>query len=374
MKKLNVLQFICSTGFYGAERWVLALAKHLDPKLVSCDLAVTLEIENDLAIAKQFQFENSKVFQIAMKHKFDFKVVDKLVEIIKEREIDIIHTHGYKSDILGLWAAKKAGIKIVITPHGFSANIDFKLKAFIWLGCQTFRFADRVVPLSNQLMADVRKFGVKEHRLAYVQNGVDLSEVEAQKSLPINIPKYDPTEKRIGFIGQLIGRKQVKHILDIFDDLFERHSNIRLFLLGDGEARSELEAYASTLKSKTNIEFLGFRDDRMEWLQSFDLFAMTSVLEGIPRCLMETLAMGVPVAAYDISGVDQLIEHNETGLLAQLNDKDTLSKHWEELLFDKNKADFISKNAHDFVYKHYSAQRMAEEYTNIFQELLKVNS
>lgn len=370
MKKLNVLQFICSSGFYGAERWVLALAKYLNPQEVNCHLAVTIEGRDDgLKIVDEYNKLDGSVFKLPMKGRFDRKVVDRLVEVIKKNNIDVIHSHGYKSDILGLLAAKKAGIKIVITPHGFSSGIDFKLRLFIWLGCQTFRFADIVAPLSKALCEDVRGFGVKEERLVYVQNGVDLSEVEEQK-IKENSLKSIGDNKRIGFVGQMISRKNIKDILDIFESLAEKHPNITLSLLGDGESRPELEEHTQTLTHKDRIEFLGFRDDRLELLQSFDLFVMTSSLEGIPRCLMEATAMGIPVAAYNIAGIDQLIEHERTGLLAPFGDKELLSSYWETLLFDVNKAEKLSNAAYDFVNKNYSAQRMANEYVDIFDNLM----
>ncbi len=371
-KKLNILQFICPTGFYGAERWVLALANHLDPELTRCDLAVTLEDNSkDLEVVKQFNTPDGQCFEVPMAHKFDFKVVDRLVEIIKQREIDVIHTHGYKSDILGIWAARKAGIKVVVTPHGFENTSDIKLRLFIWLGCQSFRYADKVVPLSQQLMKDVRPYGIKPEKLEYIQNGVDLSEVERQKQCDIKVKDYDPNIKRIGFIGQMISRKNIKDILDIFENVASQHDNVRLYFLGDGESRPELEEYAKSLKHNAKIEFLGFRDDRLEWLQSFDLFVMTSTLEGIPRCVMETMAMGVPVAAYDIPGIDQLITNNETGLLSTLGDKASLEKQWQELLFDEGKAKKISEQAREYVYQHYSAQRMANEYMDLFNTMLQ---
>ncbi len=370
MKKLNVLQFICSTGFYGAERWVLALAKYLNPNEVNCHLAVTRESNNDLKIVDEFNKFGGSVFQLPMSNRFDLKVIDKLVEVIKSNDIDIIHTHGYKSDILGLLAAKKAGIKIVITPHGFENGLDYKLRLFIWLGCQSFRFADIVAPLSKALCDDVRGFAVKEERLVYVQNGVDLSEVDEQK-IKENPLKSRGDNKRIGFVGQMISRKNIKDILDIFESLADKYPNITLSLLGDGESRSELEEYTKSLAHKERIEFLGFRDDRLELLQSFDLFVMTSTLEGIPRCLMEATAMGVPVAAYNIAGIDQLIEHEKTGLLAPFGEKELLLNYWEDLLFNQEKADKLSDAACEFVNANYSGKRMASEYTTLFQNVVK---
>ena len=365
-RPIKVLQFICPTGFYGAERWILALAKHLDPARVQSELVVTVEADNqDLELTKHFKQLGFDVNGIVMKNKFDFSAISKLAELIKQNNIDIIHTHGYKSDIIGVLAAKKAGIPCVVTPHGFENAKDFKLRAFIWLGCQAMRFAAKVVPLSQQLMRDCERIGVKAAKLLYIQNGVDLSEVESAASAPRN----EPAEKRIGFVGQMISRKNIFDLLDIFDALHSKHANTRLILLGDGDQRAELEAYAKKLPSFSHIEFLGFRDNRLELLKSFDLFVMTSTLEGIPRCLMEACAAEIPVAAYNIAGIDQLITHNQSGLLAPLGDKQQLQGYWEALLFDKVLAQKLSAEAKRFVYDKYSAQRMAQEYTSLFERL-----
>lgn len=365
---INVLQFICPTGFYGAERWILALAKHLDRNKIRCDLAVTAEAANpDLELCKEYKKLGLASYEIAMASKFDLGAITKLANLIKEKNIHIIHTHGYKSDIIGVLAARKAGIPCIVTPHGFENAKDLKLRTFIWLGCQAMRFATKVVPLSQQLMRDCQRIGVNDAKLLYIQNGVDLSEVE---SCPAP-PKNATDEKRIGFVGQMISRKNISDLLDIFDALHTQYTNTRLILLGDGDQRAELEKYASTLNSKTHIEFLGFRDDRLALLKSFDLFVMTSTLEGIPRCLMEANAAEIPVAAYNIAGIDQLITHNQSGLLAPLGDKLQLQQHWESLLFDEALAKKLAAEAKRFVYDNYSANRMADEYIDLFEQLAR---
>jgi glycosyltransferase involved in cell wall biosynthesis len=365
-KPIKVMQFICPTGFYGAERWILALAKHLDPQQVLCDLAVSSEPTNqDLELTRQYKQLNLKTHEIPMRGKFDLSALSKLVKVLRDQEFDLIHTHGYKSDIIGLLAARKAGIPCVITPHGFSTHMDLKLRIFSWLGGRALRRATRVVPLSTQLMKDCKELGVPDNKMLYIQNGVDLSEVEAQEkpTREANAPK------RVGFVGQLISRKNVFDLLAVFDALHAKHPATRLVILGDGDQRAELEAHAQTLPSKDSIEFLGFRNDRLELLKSFDLFAMTSTLEGIPRCLMEATAAEIPVAAYNIAGIDQLITHESTGLLAPLGDKQQLLQHWETMLFETEKARELATAAKKFVYENYSAQRMATEYTDLFKEL-----
>jgi glycosyltransferase involved in cell wall biosynthesis len=367
-KTPKVLQFICSTGFYGAERWILALCKNTSKSDCEYSLAVTDEDNSkDLELVKHFRRDCGTATALPMAHKFDFSIVWKLAQHIRENKIDIIHTHGYKSDILGVLAAKKSGIAVVVTPHGFENASDFKLRAFIWLGCQSMRFANKVVPLSPALMDDVKGFGVKAEKLEYIQNGVDLSEVEHARD---NFPSAPKEKFRVGFIGQMISRKNIKDLLDVFAALHQQRNNVELVMLGDGDERAQLENYASTLSCAADIHFLGYRDDRLAYLKSFDIFAMTSTLEGIPRCLMEACAMGTPVVSYDIDGVDQLITHNKTGLLAPLKDKSSLITLFLQVYDSPEYALALGKNAIQYVNKHYAATRMAQEYLVLFKQLI----
>ena len=365
---MHILQFICSTGFYGAERWILALCNNTQDPNVTYSLAVTDEVASkNLEIAKHFKRDCGDVFELPMAHKFDYKAVSTLANYITANNIDAVHTHGYKSDVLGVLAAKKAGVPVIVTPHGFENAKDIKLRLFIWLGCQAMKFADHVVPLSPQLVKDCKQYAIKEPQLVYIQNGVDLSEVEKFKNKPLALTK---AKKRIGFIGQMISRKNIIDLLDVFNELHNKMDNVELVLLGDGDSRVSLEQHTQTLESKDDIHFLGYRDDRLDYLKSFALFVMTSTLEGIPRCLMEACAMETPVAAYDIAGIDQLITHESTGLLAPLGDKAALLLAWEKILQNDDYARQLGKNACDYVNEHYSAKRMADEYTTLFNELL----
>lgn len=370
MRQIKVLQLICPVGFYGAERWILALANNLKIANVRCDLAVTKEDDNqNLEIVDKFPAKCGQAFELNMKGRFDPAVIKQLCELVQQREIDVIHTHGYKSDILGLIAAKKTGIKCISTPHGFGNNIGLKLKLFVKIGCFCLRYFDRVAPLSSQLYKDVLAMKIPEYKLAYIQNGVDVSELSSYVRQRKQCNSENPS-LHIGFVGQLIPRKGIADLLKIFDKLWQEDKGLQLSLLGDGVQREELESMAKSLSSATNIHFLGFRLDRLEIMQKFDLFAMTSYLEGIPRCLMEALAMQLPVAAYDIPGIDQLVRHKQSGLLADVGDWTQLSSYWQKLLYDQDYAYQLAVSGREYVEENFSASRMAIEYTNLYAEVL----
>jgi len=372
MRRLNILQFITPAGFYGAERWVLALANNVDRHSLTCDLAVTRESENqDLTIAEVYPRDVGDVHYLDMAGRFDLRVVGQLVDVIRKRQIDVIHTHGYKSDILGLLAAKKAGIRCVSTPHGFSGNVGFKLATFIRIGTHILRYFDAVVPLSEDLMSDMERMGVPVAKTRFVRNGVDLTEVDAVVKGLGSLAKAGP-EKTIGYIGQMIPRKGLPDLISAFDSLHQQNQNLTLQLLGDGSQRSSLEAQAAAQASSEAIEFLGFRTDRLELLSRFDLFVMTSSLEGIPRCIMEAMALGVPVVAYDIPGVDQLVKHGETGLLTPLGDVNALVDCCHQVLANPELARHMVVNARALIDDRFSAARMAQEYEALFVELISL--
>lgn len=380
MRPLRVLQFITPSGFYGAERWVLAMANNTNSTEMICDLAVTKESETqDLTVATLYPRDKGDVHYLPMNGRFDLRVVDKLVEVIQQRQIDVIHTHGYKSDILGVLAAKKAGICVVATPHGFSNNIPLKLRLFIRLGLFAIRFADKVAPLSQQLIEDIVAAGVKRDKIQFIENGVDLTELESyRKVLPAEATALNATAlnatalqaPHFGYIGQLIARKGIADMIRAFNEVFSRHPGAKLTLIGDGDQRSELEALAQSLPCHSAVSFLGFRQDRLQLSQQFDVFLMTSSLEGIPRCLMEAMIVGTPVVAYDIPGVDQLITDGQTGLLAPLGDWQQLAARCEKLVQEPALYQQIAVAGRALVDQRFSAKRMTDEYVTLFRQLL----
>jgi glycosyltransferase involved in cell wall biosynthesis len=363
-KPLHVLQFICPSGFYGAERWILALFKGLNPDRVSCGLAVTTESGDGLEICTEVRSLNLPVHEFSLSHRFDWRVVGKLCSYIRENNIKIVHTHGYKSDIIGVLAARKCGIKAICTPHGFENSRQLKLQFYLWLGGKSFKYFDVVAPLSPRIEEDLKYlYKVPESIIYRIQNGVDLSEVESVK---LNTPKKMDSIFRIGYVGQLNSRKNISLMIESFAHFNTAVPDAELCLVGDGEERSALQELAHKLGCAEKVKFLGFRHDRLEVLRQFDVFAMTSTLEGIPRCLMESMAMEVPVTAFDIPGVDQLIMHEQTGMLATLGDCDGLADLWLILFRNEEKRKSLSVAAYEYVNKYFSAKRMASEYTDLY--------
>ena len=372
MPPIKVLQFITPTGLFGAERWILALGRNFaGHPLVNCQLAVTQEsTTQNIEVNDRFKQFGLSGHIVKMNGSFDPLVILSLVKLIRQEKINIIHTHGYKSDILGLLAAKKAGIKTLSTPHGFENSKDLKLQTFIRLGCFSLRYFDIVAPLSEKLKDDLLKMKIQATRIKLINNGVDLDEIEDVKNLTSLSLKKDPQEKLIGYVGQLATRKNIGALIDAFDLLYKVRQDIRLLLIGEGPQKDELEQKANQLESGCKIEFLGYRDDRLQLVKQMALFSMTSSLEGIPRCMMEAMALRVPVAAFDIPGVDKLIIHGKTGLMAEFGDIYALKDCFEKILSSQEDAALLANRGRQHILTNYSAKRMAEEYFELYKKLI----
>ncbi|MCH8537244.1 MAG: glycosyltransferase [Alkalimonas sp.] len=369
---IKVLQLICPSGYYGAERWVNALLSVSPSSDIEQHLAITDEPGVCDDVLKRCGLPAARQHRIAMTSKFDLRALKRLVDLIRQQGISVIHTHGYKSDILGVIAAKWAGIASVCTPHGFENSTDKRLRAYMWLGGKAFHWFDWVCPLSPDIMATVLDtYGVKPQRVRLINNGVDLAEVECALAVTTASTTEPPAEFRIGYIGQLISRKNLTATLHAFADLLQQHPNCRLVLVGDGDERDLLQQLAHQLAISEQVDFLGFRDDRLALLPAFDCFVLTSSLEGIPRCLMEAMAAKVCVTAFNIPGVDRLITHEQTGLLADYGDTAALTEQWCRLIQQPELKAQLAQAGCDHVYQNFSAQAMEQAYSELYQQLLE---
>jgi len=371
---LRVAQYICSAGFYGAEKWTVALAANSVRDEVLHELLLTPDSDQtESQLSAEFVGLGLAVTEIPMKSRFDFGVVNDIVSYIQQNDIDIIHTHGYKSDIIGVLAARKSGIKCVCTPHGFDSTSDIKLRLFNFIGRQSFRFFNKVVPLSQDLHDTVKRYGIKKQNLVLINNGVNLLEID--DALRTNVTRSGDQSNSssaftIGFIGRLVSGKNLKDLIMVFAQLQINNPAIRLLLVGDGELREELEDLAASACVEATVEFTGFVSNTADYYTKLDLFVMTSVSEGIPRSIMEAMAFGVPVVAYDIPGVNSLIENEKTGTLVPLGDTEALYNAVQFVVNNTSSTTESTKRAREYLENNYSAVRMAREYSSLYFDMM----
>jgi glycosyltransferase involved in cell wall biosynthesis len=366
-KRIRVLQLGSPTGLYGAERWILALLKHLDKTRIDPIVGVIRDDSlMDVPLCEEAERIGIRTHIIDAQGKFSLSAVKQLRQYIKENRIDILHSHFYKADAIGLWATRGTRCKTISTPHGWSTKAGIKLFCYENLDRVILGFLDAVVPLSEDIYRNLKMLPRLARKLYLIRNGVDIGEIDGVDSVSEEMKLWKSLGNSIiGYIGQLIPRKNVDVLIRAFATL--KLPKAKLALVGEGPLRSELEKLAGALGVGDKVHFFGFRRDRISILKGFDVFVLPSRLEGIPRCLMEAMAAGVPVVASDIPGCRDIVSDSDTGLLFKSEKEESLRLCLISLIDNRRLRDRLKSRARETIENRWSASRMAKEYRALYE-------
>jgi len=347
---VKVAHFISTSGLYGAERWILALLNHLK----GIDTLLVCSNFDDPSLLDEAKKLKIKTRVLSVNGNFDVSdYLQKLSKLLREENVDILHTHGYKADILGLFAAKRSNIKVISTPHGWSKGAGLKVMVYEALDRFFLRFFDLVVPHTTALKKSLRHI----KKLKLINNFIDL------KTLPKpRVGDYS----LITYIGQLIERKRVQDIISALRYTKET----RLQIIGDGPKKPYLKKLVKKLNLQKRVSFLGFRKDRLKLLNKSQILVLTSSIDWIPRVLMEAMALEKVVIGTDIKGIRFLIKNNHTGLLVPLKKPRRIAEAIDSIKGDPSKAREMAKNARFLIQNQFSADRAAGEYEKLYKRLL----
>lgn len=369
MPRKRVMQLGTAGPLYGAERWILALCRSLDPEQVESHIAVI----NDLAdattspLTAAAQELGLNAYDFAAPGKFSLTGVRTLRDLIRQHRIEIVHTHGYKADAMALLAVRGTQAKVLATPHGWSHDAGLKLRLYEWLDRQMFQLVDAVAPLSPDLAQSLEPSLGRSGKLTLIPNGVDLIEIDSATGIDPQIAELHQRGPVVGYVGQLIARKDIPTLLRAFA-AWDR-SDASLVLVGEGDQRAALEADATALGIAPRTLFAGWRPDRIHWIRGMDLFVLPSMVEGMPRCLMEAMAARVPVAASDIPGSRDLVRHGETGQLFPPGDVAALIACLKSLDDQSHLQAMVATARHEIEAEHSGAS-MARRYERLFAEIV----
>ena len=369
-RPIRVLQLGSPEGMFGAERWIMALATALPARQVDTVIGVLDDRHHATRppLCEHAARAGLETVTIRAPGRFNREAIRALRSVILERRIDVLHTHFYKSTIAGVLAASGTSCRVLATPHGWSVDAGPKLAAYEWLERLFFAGADTVAPLSADLLRDLQRLPWLRRRLVLVENGVDLGEVDAASRVagPVEHARARG-EFVVGYIGQLIPRKRVDVLLRAFARL--TIPKRRLFVVGEGPERDALLRLAASLGVSELVRFEGFREDRLDYLRGFDVLALPSALEGIPRCLMEAMAARVAVVASDIPGTRDIVQHGRTGLLHALDDVEGLAAALERTAAGGASVGALVDAAERRVRERFSSRAMADRYLELYRGL-----
>lgn len=305
----------------------------------------------------------------------DIKCVFSLVRLIRSENIDIVHTHSSKAGVLGRIAAAIAKVPVVVhTIHGFAFH-DFmpKWKQYFYIGLErsVSPLTDFFLTVSELNRHQAIELGiVKEDNSKTAYSGIDFSKLDNASSRvdvrnKLGISQNTPV---VLMVGRLDEQKAPYFLIDAFSLVLKQVPEVILLLVGDGELRTRLETQVNELGISDNVRFLGCRQDVPDLLQACDIFALSSLWEGLGRAMTEAMLVGKPVVVPNIYGIPEIVKNEETGLLFPAGDVETLAKHLNLLISDKNYGLNLGANAKQLTRNMFSINSMVENIESVYDE------
>jgi glycosyltransferase involved in cell wall biosynthesis len=367
MKPIRIAHLHSSNGIYGAERWTATQIGYLNPDRVK-SVVITIGTKGGSTLFhKMLLSQGHDAEHIAIPGRLNPKAVVHLRRILIRRGIEILHTHGFKSDIIGYLATRGLGTWLVATPHGWSADEGLRIRLYESVSRIFLRRFDRIYPVSPRLLEDLRERGFRDARLRLVLNAVDTAAFDECFQLR--------QARRIGepfhvlFVGRLCRPKGVFELVDAFARA-RFDCPAQLHFVGEGPEQFALEARCRKLGIQSKVRFVGEVSSVAPHLKWGSVLVLPSYSEGIPRAVMEAFSAGVPVIGTSIPGIKQLITDRITGALVSVGNVDSLVRALERLASYPEAAHEMAGNAREYILAKHSARRQAAEFEHEYRELL----
>ncbi|BES71680.1 glycosyltransferase [Marinobacter nanhaiticus D15-8W] len=296
---------------------------------------------------------------------------------LKKQNTDIVHTHGFKENVLGTLAQHLARVpRSLRTAHGnpettLSWKQPAKKLTQILDDCIARFGQDAIVAVSRQLEASLS--GKYPRKTVRISNFIDL-ESSASAGSRIPSPKTPGSSDRtpacrIAMIGRAVPVKRIDLFIDTIALLRQTHEiDVIGVIYGDGPLLSSMKEYAA-LKAPDAIEFKGFVSNVPQELTGADVLLMPSDHEGLPMSLLEAVSIGIPVVAHNTGGIPEVLDGGACGILVTDHSPTGYASAIAGLISDEEFLSAISAKARQYVEREFSANQNIRKYQELYERL-----
>lgn len=280
---------------------------------------------------------------------------------------DIVQTFLFHANVLGAWAARRGGVKHLVT------GVRVAERRATW-HLALARWSDRWVDCHVCVSQSVRDFSIDGGRmpadkLVVIPNGVDVERFAAAKPASPASLGIAAGRRAIVSIGRLDEQKGFDWLLEVMPRVFAELADHDLVLVGDGPERAPLAALAERLGIAARVHFAGFRQDVPEILAAAELLVLASRWEGMPNAVLEAMAAGRPVVATDVAGVAETLGSSEEQVCPP-HDPREFADRVIAILRDDQLAARLGRQNQERARAQFTLPAMVEAYQRLYLALL----
>lgn len=309
---MKILQLTAPAEVGGLETVVLDLCAGLGARGLQVVLGAVLEPGSaSEAMPVRAESLGLDVRRVVVPHRSYLREYRALARLIAAEAPDVVHTHGYRADLIGGRAARRNGVPWVSTAHGFT-GVTPRGRLYEWLQIRALRRADAAVAVSRPVGERLAAAGVRQDRIAHLTNAWVrrplLERAAARQRLQL------PADGHVvGWVGRLTHEKGADLFLVAMAQLVGLPWTVSI--VGDGPDRAALESRARTLGIAERIRWHGVVPGAAALYRAFDTWVLSSRTEGTPIALFEAMAARVPVVATAVGGVPDVVTDREAHLV-----------------------------------------------------------
>ena len=297
------------------------------------------------------------VAEIAMRGEWDVRARWRLRRAARDFHADLVHAHTAHAHGLGLAVVGRAESPPLLV---VSRRVDFAVGRS-WLSRRKYLSPlCRYIAISNGVRDVLVAGGVRPENVCVVHSGVDPARFQYGRDGAAFRAEMGcaPGDALVGNVGALTDHKGHCYLIEAAGRVLEKAPHARFCIVGKGELRPDLERRIRERGLGERFRLAGYRDDVEACFAAFDLFALSSHLEGLCTSVIDAMLLGVPVVATRTGGVPDLVRNEETGVLVEPRNPEALANGIIRLLGDEALRARLSACARDFARNHFTADAM----------------
>lgn len=366
---MRVVHIIDSGGYYGAEAMLVHLCQAqqaigVDVEVISIGTLGNYEkpLEAKLRLNK-IPFKSWR-----MKALPDPRESLKILAYAQKTKTNVIHSHGYKGNILlGIIPKRLRKVPIISTVHGYTIQKGFsKLAIYQWLDRYLLNQLDAAVLVSEGMRHQVNseKLGPKLH---IIPNGIsEVTPPEADEEIPL----FHPNDYKIAAIGRLSYEKNFQLLINSMPTVLKKIPHAKLVIYGIGAEKESLEIIIKKLNLTNNVFLPGYISEPTKVYRQADLFVNCSITEGMPITLLEAMREGCLFIASNIPAHDKITAGSALAKNIFSLNVNALSKKIEEMAsLDKNEILQLKKEAQEMFKSNYSIIKTSSLYLKLYEHI-----
>jgi len=294
-----------------------------------------------------------------------------LASFLAGHRVDVLHWHagwGWEDDSIAR-VADEADVPALVLTHHFPFLLHKRSKADL-LRTRTGR-VDARIAVSEGQRASYLRLGIPESGFATVPNGVRPRGPGPGRTRAREALGLADDDLVVMTVGRLTNMKGQRYLVEAAAMLRPDFPRLKVVVIGDGELRPELESLVLRHGLQDVVLLPGHREDARQLLDAADVFALSSTSEGMPLVLLEAMDAGLPVVATRIIGAEEVVLHEETGLVAPPKNADALAEALRRLLADPDRrAAYGAAGRRRYVHE-FTARRMADRTWAVYEDALE---